>query len=202
MLHLLDHGTTLAQFFIHLRSPFPVYKIDMLETTVGGSDSFERCIHCGLIRALKNCVCNVVQVRKNTPGPSEVFSCGGKKKKPIIYRTPSICQALRIYFLIYSSQQLHKEIVLFLFFRYRICVSKSLSDMFKFMWLVRSREGVQCQTFLNYGLCLLPGQNISLPMQDSPSERAVGCSVSLCPWVIVMSRMPWQPEITCSVSMK
>lgn len=81
MLHLLDHGTTLAQFFIHLRSPFPVYKIDMLETTVGGSDSFERCIHCGLIRALQNCVCNVVQVSKNPPGSSEVFSCGGGKKK-------------------------------------------------------------------------------------------------------------------------
>lgn len=81
MLHLLDYGTTLAQFFIHLRSPFPVYKIDMLDTAVGGSDSFERCIHCGLIHTLKNCVCNVVQVNKNPPGSSEVFSCGGKKKK-------------------------------------------------------------------------------------------------------------------------
>lgn len=68
---------------------------------------------------------------------------------------------------------------------------------FKVTWIVRSREGTQS---LQHGLHgshqghLLPGQNIQLQMQDSP-ERAIGCSVSLHPWITGMSRMLWQLEM-------
>ena len=55
------------------RSPFPMYKIELLETTVGDNESLEIRAYCGLIYILKNLVYNVVQESKSTLGSWEVF---------------------------------------------------------------------------------------------------------------------------------
>ena len=50
-----------------------MYKIELLETTVGDNESLEIRAYCGLIYILKNLVYNVVQESKSTLGSWEVF---------------------------------------------------------------------------------------------------------------------------------
>lgn len=140
-------------------SPFPLYKTELLETTISGSESLETCIYALWFNKYFKEFC----MSWGTSEQKQTSLCTHWAlwtSFNVVKNKSLSCIKLQVYarfYILIISFVFHSnfmsKLVLFLFFRLGIWALRSLSDMFRPLWLARGGERIHSQICLKHGFC-------------------------------------------------